>query len=74
MNASIATFPGSLRTATPADGLTLARQLADRALQDRAQSTDDMAAHPTSAPAPSLESLTTTYFQAVAAANDGWRH
>ncbi len=69
---SSATFPASLRTATPAEGHALARQLAERALHERMTSVRDMAAHVAASPEPSLEALTAVYFQAVTAANQGW--
>lgn len=66
-------FPDSLRTATPADGHDLARQLAELALAGRNAAHYDMAAHLSTSPAPSIEILTAAYFQTVAAANAGWQ-
>jgi hypothetical protein len=66
-------FPDSLRTATASEGHLLARELAERALLDRVGTARDIAAHLSAPPQPSLEALTAAYFQAVAAANHGWR-
>lgn len=70
MNAK--SFPASLRTATPAEGHRLARELANRALAERAESRLDMAGHLSLPPPPSLEALTAAYFTAVAVVNLGW--
>lgn len=73
MNSTILpAFPASLVTATAEAGHELAHQMAERALAERAETPEDMAAHLSNPPAPSLEALTATYFQAVAAANNGW--
>ncbi len=66
-------FPDSLRTATPSEGHTLARQMAEIALDERSAAHRDMAAHLSDPPAPSIEALTAAYFQAVAVVNDAWR-
>ena len=66
------TFPGSLLTATPAEGHRLARQLAEQALAESARDRRDMAAHLSSPPPPTVEALTAAYFQTVASANGGW--
>jgi|GEM_PF-3220446 hypothetical protein len=67
-------LPSSLRTANPADGLALARQLA--ALSPSASSAPATMADclKTSAASTSDELLVAVYFQAVAAANQGWRN
>jgi len=67
-------LPSSLRTANPADGLALARQLA--ALSPSASSAPATMADSlkTSAASTSDELLVAVYFQAVAAANQGWRN
>lgn len=65
-------FPASLQTLTPIEGHALARQLASRALEERATSTGDMAAHLANLVTPSIEALTAAYFQAVSEANHGW--
>ncbi len=66
------TFPSSLHTPTPAEGHALARQLAERALDEQRQSRATMADHLTTQIAPSVEALTAAYFNAVSAANEGW--
>ena len=66
------TFPSSLRTTSPAEGHLLARQLAVRALDEQRRSRTTMAEHLTTQPIPSVEALTAAYFNAVAAANEGW--
>ena len=68
------TLPSSLRTASPADGLTLARQLA--ALSPSASSAPATMADclKTSTASASGDLLVAVYFQAVAAANEGWRN
>ena len=66
------TFPPSLRTTTPAEGHARARQLAERALDEQRRSRATMAEHLTTQLIPSVEALTAAYFNAVAAANEGW--
>ncbi len=64
-------FPASLRTPTLAEGLALARGLAERAIAERRTSRVEST---TSASwLPSLEALTAVYFQAVTTVNGGWR-
>ncbi len=67
-------LPSSLRTANPADGLALARQLA--AVSPSASSAPATMADclKTSAASTSDDLLVAVYFQAVAAANEGWRN
>lgn len=64
-------FPASLRTPTLAEGLALARRLAERALAERRTSRVESTTSATWLP--SLEALTAVYFQAVTAINGGWR-
>ncbi len=66
-------FPDSLRRATPAEGFTLARQMAELTLAERNASLRDMAAHLSASPAPAVELLTAIYFQSVTSANGGWQ-
>lgn len=68
---SSALFPASLRTPTLAEGLALARRLAERALAERRTSRIESTT-PT-AWLPSLDALTAVYFQAVTTINGGWR-
>jgi hypothetical protein len=67
-------LPSSLHTANPADGLALARQLAALS-PSRSSVPATMADYlKTSAASTSDELLVAVYFQAVAAANNGWRN
>lgn len=65
-------FPDTLLTPDPASGHALARRLAELTLNESRADDCSMAAHLSAAPVPSIESLTASYFQAVAAANGGW--
>lgn len=66
-------LPSSLHTATPAEGLDLARRLAAQALAVLPVA-DDMADHLTTLPAtrPAPAMITTIYFHAISLANAGW--
>jgi hypothetical protein len=66
-------FPDSLHAATPAEGHTLARQLAEFALAERGPLHRDMAGYLSASAPPSVEMLTSLYFQTVTAANGTWR-
>ncbi|OYV01750.1 MAG: hypothetical protein CFE26_22640 [Verrucomicrobiales bacterium VVV1] len=70
----IPALPASLRTATPAEGHELARQLAAKLFAASVPATDsDMPAMlRTPEPRPSLEAVTAIYFHAISVANSGW--
>lgn len=63
----------SLRTATPADGHSLARRTAVFGPGERGAAQRDLAAHLPAPPPPSLEMLTAVTFQTVASAHAGWQ-
>jgi hypothetical protein len=65
-------LPATLRTATLADGYDLARELALHTLEGSKRVPSDMAVHLSTTATRSVELLTATYFQAIAAANIGW--
>ena len=74
----ITTLPPSttLRTASPAAGQDLARQLAGQLIGALPETTPhSMPDHlrTTAAARPPLEVVTAIYFHAIALANDGWR-
>jgi hypothetical protein len=66
-------IPDSFCTATPAEGPSLARRLAEFAPGERGAARRDMAAHRSVLPPPSLEMLTAVDFQRVAPAKVGWQ-
>lgn len=67
-----APLPPSLRTATPEEGLALARQLTDRMLT-ALPTTASMADHlKTSANRPAPELIMAIYFHAISLANTSW--
>ncbi len=70
MNAS---FPPSLRTTSPVEGLDLARRLAAEvlaALPASVSMPDHLKTHAAGRPAPEL--VTAVYFHAISLANTGW--
>jgi hypothetical protein len=69
----IASLPLTLRTATPAEGLDLARRLAVQMIGTLPVA-DSMADHlkTPSAMRPAPEMITAVYFHAISLANAGW--
>lgn len=71
----MANFTDSFRSVPPAAGHAIASPPTEFALAGRSAAQPDPAAHRSGQPAPSIEMLTASFFQTVAAAtNAGWQH